>query len=157
RINAGGEDILFNEEEWQADKYFSGGKVYTKTNPIENTENDPLYQSERYGNITYDIPVSAEGLYTAELHFAEIHWQKAGARLYRVAVEGGEPGAVIDIYGDHGGSNTAYVLKMEDIKVADGKLTIELITEKDNAKISGIAVFKQNSSIEPEKLRINSG
>jgi uncharacterized delta-60 repeat protein len=157
RINAGGEDILFNGEQWQTDQYFSGGKIYTKTNAIENTENDPLYQSERYGSVTYDIPVPEEGMYTAELHFAEIHWQKAGARLFRVAVEGGKPGPVIDLYGNHGGSNTAYVLKMEDIKVDDGKLTIELITEKDNAKISGVAVFKQNPSPAPDKLRINSG
>ena len=157
RINAGGGEIVFDNERWVADAYFTGGKVYTRTNPIRNTENDALYQSERFGNVIYDIPVPEEGLYTAELHFAEIYWHNEGARQFRVAVEGEEPGPVIDLYRDHGGANAAYVLKLDNIRVADGKLTIKLITERENAKISGIAVFRQTSSPEPVKLRINSG
>lgn len=157
RINSGGDDIVLDGVQWHADQYYSGGRIYTRNNPIDNTENDPLYQSERNGNFTYEIPVPEQGLYTAELHFAEIHWQKSGARLFRIAVEGDQPGSIIDLYEDHGGANSAFVLKMDDIEVVDGHLTIALITEKDNAKISGIAVFEQSPSTKPEKLRINSG
>ncbi|WP_369073244.1 malectin domain-containing carbohydrate-binding protein [Cyclobacterium qasimii] len=157
RINAGGEAIDLDGEQWQADQYYTGGRVYFKINPIENTENDALYQTERNGDFSYEIPVTDQGLYTVVLHFAEIHWQKPGARLFQVAIEGGEPGSVIDLFKDHGGANTANELKMEDIKVLDGHLSIEFITTKDNAKISGIAVYKHDVSTEPEKLRINSG
>jgi len=157
RINSGGGDIGFEGENWQADQFYTGGDDYARNVPIANTENDLLYQSERNGNVTYDIPVSEEGLYTVELHFAEIHWDRPNARLFRLSLEGEQVGETIDLYGDHGGSNTAYVLKVEDLEVVDGSLTVELVSEKDRAKISGIAVFKQKPTPEPEYLRINAG
>jgi uncharacterized delta-60 repeat protein len=156
RINSGGGAIHFGEEQWQADQYYTGGQTYTRTASITNTENDLLYQSERNGDFTYDIPVPEEGYYTVELHFAEIHWQRSGARLLNFILENGQPGPTIDLY-EHGGSNSAYVLKAENIQVGDGELTLELVTEKDRAKISGIAVYKQSHSYLPDRLRINAG
>lgn len=157
RINSGGGALAFEGENWQADQFYAGGDDYSLHVPIRNTGNDLLYQSERNGDVTYEIPLPEEGLYTVELHFAEIHWDRPNARLFRLNLEGEPVGETIDLYGDHGGSNAAYVLKIEDLEVADGNLTVELVSEKDRAKISGIAVFKQKLTPEPEYLRINAG
>jgi Malectin domain len=73
-INCGGESYTDSlNRVWVADQYFNEGtKVFNTSNPIANTEDDILYQSERYGiSMTYSIPRPA-GLYTVTLHFAEI-------------------------------------------------------------------------------------
>ncbi|NEU06755.1 hypothetical protein GZH53_00385, partial [Flavihumibacter sp. R14] len=75
RINAGGPNLQFGNELWRADQYFTGGKTFSSTSAISNTTNDALYQTERYGNMTYNIPVPQSGKYTVELHFAEINFQ----------------------------------------------------------------------------------
>ncbi|MCX5909652.1 MAG: malectin domain-containing carbohydrate-binding protein [Deltaproteobacteria bacterium] len=40
---------------YKADTNFSGGQVYTTTAPISGTIDGPLYQSERWGNFSYNI------------------------------------------------------------------------------------------------------
>src|SRR5215475_2676880 len=57
---------------YQADTRFSGGNTYTTSAAIGGTIDDALYQSERYGNFSYTIPV-ANGDYVVTLKFAEIY------------------------------------------------------------------------------------
>lgn len=160
RINAGGGAFQFEEEEWQPDRYYTGGRSYTTSAPISNTSKETLYQSERNGDFSYQIPVPEKGAYTVELHFAEIHWKRSNARLFRFRLENSPPTDIIDLYKDHGGANNAYVLRIPDVQVVDGVLNLELITEKDRAKISGIAVYKQRQTYPPAgavQLRVNAG
>ena len=57
---------------WSADSYFTGGSTYSNTAfNILITADDIIYQSERYGNFTYQIPI-AIGFYQIILHLAEI-------------------------------------------------------------------------------------
>src|SRR5690606_20704759 len=63
RINAGGPDFNFENEEWKADQYYTGGSIYSRNSLIKNTDNDLLYQSERNGNFTYEVPVPEDGFY----------------------------------------------------------------------------------------------
>jgi Malectin domain len=73
-INCGGPSYTDSlNRVWLADQYFgSGTTVFSTGSPIDNTVDDILYQSERYGiSMTYSIPRPA-GLYTVTLHFAEI-------------------------------------------------------------------------------------
>ncbi|HEY0666753.1 MAG TPA: malectin domain-containing carbohydrate-binding protein, partial [Sphingobacteriaceae bacterium] len=170
RINSGGGNIQFGNEVWTADQFFTGGSssTYTTSTAISNTANDILYQSERYGDISYSIPVPQAGEYTVELHFAEIYFQSAGSRIFNINVENGQytlPN--VDLYKDHGGTFNAAVIKAESIQVNDGILNIDLTPLINNAKISGIAVFKQSAmdtaetvtiaSLSPSNLTINKG
>ncbi|NEU06719.1 hypothetical protein GZH53_00180, partial [Flavihumibacter sp. R14] len=82
--------IQFGTQQWKADQYFTGGSVFSTTTAISNTTNDALYQTERYGNVTYNIPVPQSGQYTVELHFAEINFSTAGSRVFNLNVENGE-------------------------------------------------------------------
>src|SRR5690606_14497730 len=79
RINSGGGALDFDGELWQEDQYFSGGSSHQiSSGEISNTEEDELYRSERYGDISYRLPATENALYTVELHFSEIHWDRQG-------------------------------------------------------------------------------
>ncbi|SHM42017.1 delta-60 repeat domain-containing protein/Por secretion system C-terminal sorting domain-containing protein [Cyclobacterium lianum] len=156
RINAGGREIWHDSERWLPDTRFSGGGSYSNLVPISNTENDALYQTERNGDFSYEIPVYRKGLYTLELHFAEIHWARSGARLFDIFVENNLFKSNIDLVRENG-VKKATIIRIEDLEVNDGNLSLELISQKDRAKISGIALYKQTQNETPEDIRINAG
>jgi Malectin domain len=58
--------------EWSADNYFVGGSTYSISSiPVQNTVDDPIYQSERFGTFSYSIPVPV-GTYEINIHLAEV-------------------------------------------------------------------------------------
>jgi len=123
---------------YQADTRYMGGKTYKTASPIEGTEDDPLYQSERYGNFSYSIPLS-NGTYNVTLKFAEIYaWQK-GQRLFSVKIEGREVITKLDLFDKAGGKNRAYDLTFP-VTVSDGVLNLEWITVVNAAKVNAIVV-----------------
>ena len=145
KINAGGPA----QAGWTADQYFSsGGNLYSTTNPIANTTEDAIYQTERWGNVTYRIPVTA-GKYRVNLHFAEIWWTAANLRLFNVSVESQFTKTNIDLFKDYGQFN-AGVIVADNIQVNDGFIDVVLTGVKDNAKISGISVDKYDVVLPPD-------
>ena len=57
---------------WGADNFFTGGSTYSVTSiPISNTADDSVYQTERLGSFTYEIP-AAVGIYEINIHLAEL-------------------------------------------------------------------------------------
>ncbi|MFP4339581.1 MAG: malectin domain-containing carbohydrate-binding protein [Cyclobacteriaceae bacterium] len=155
RINAGGDAYELNGVQWMADQYFEGGKTYQDNGVlIDNTSIGEIYLSERWNNFSYEIPVDS-GVYDVNLHFAEIFHgvrndKGEGARLFNVDIESGQ--ATLDnydIYASAGGSSTAVVESFTGIEVTDGKLSISFEDVAQNAKISGIEVFRGVTSSEP--------
>jgi Malectin domain len=71
-INCGGPTLNDSQQRtWLEDIYFTDGKTYSNsTTDIVNTVDDTIYQSERYGNFVYQIPVPL-GSYSVILHLAE--------------------------------------------------------------------------------------
>lgn len=134
KINAGGS--VYND--FSADKNSSGGSTYSTTAAIDATTMDPLYQTERYGNFSYSIPI-ANGDYTVKLHFAEIYWNAVNSRLFNVSIEGQQKLSNYDIFAKAGAKNKA-VIESIDVTVTDGTLNINFTTVKDNAKVSAIEV-----------------
>ena len=72
-INCGGSVYTDTQGRvWGADSYFTGGSTYRNTtSDILNTADDTIYQSERYGVFTYQIPI-AIGTYQVIFHESEI-------------------------------------------------------------------------------------
>jgi parallel beta-helix repeat protein len=146
RVNAGGGSYPDSAGRfWNADKSYSsgswgyvGGTTYSTGDPIANTSDDRLYQSERYGNFSYQFDV-ANGRYDIVLHFAEIYWGGAGQRLFDVLIEGM---VVLDNYDicQAVGHDVSVALTFSGIQVGDGQLNIRFVTVRDNAKVSAIAV-----------------
>lgn len=145
-INAGGGAVTFKDENWETDQYAKGGQTYSNAVAIKGTENDKIYQSERYGEYSYQIPLT-NGSYDVKLHFAEIyHGVKntngVGARVFNVNVENGQ-GSLLnyDIIKSAGGPATAVVETINEVKISDGFLSIALSAVKNHPKISAIEII----------------
>lgn len=139
-INSGGSSVTFGQELWSADKNFSGGTAYSSTKAIAGTTNDAIYQTERYGNMSYNIPVPA-GKYTVKLHFAEVFHSAANKRKFNVNVENGQASlSGYDIFVKAGAAATAVVETFNNINVTDGTLNISFTSVIDNAKVSAIEI-----------------
>jgi hypothetical protein len=143
RINAGGPQVSTSLGVFLADARFSGGTAKSYTKEIANTTNDVLYQSERYGAFSYNIPVS-NGQYNVVLHFAENYYTAAGKRVFDVSIEGVKVLANYDIFSKVG-LNTA-TTETFVATVGDGTLNINFTKILDNAKVSAIEVIKVSST-----------
>ncbi|WP_243373430.1 malectin domain-containing carbohydrate-binding protein [Geotalea sp. SG265] len=119
------------------DKAFSGGSTGKTTAAIAGTTDDLLYQSERWGNFSYSIPV-ANGSYTLTLKFAEIYFSSAGQRVFSVTVNGQTVISNLDIYAKVG-KNTAYDVVIP-VNVTNGAINIGFTSTKDYGKISAIRI-----------------
>jgi hypothetical protein len=153
RINTGGGNITFNDENWISDDYWiTNSNTFNRIREIGNTENDELYHSERYakssiGEIKYEIPVNDIGFYDINLHFVELYFGVdqnnggIGSRIFSVEIENGQ-GILenYDITRVAGGALIAVVEPFKNILVEDGFLTISLKSIFENAKISGIEI-----------------
>lgn len=146
RINAGGPEVTTSGITWAADQHFMGGNPYEDVRPIDNTNDDVLYQTERYGDMTYAIPVQ-NGNYTVNLHFAEIYFGVPGAgpggvgsRVFDATLEGAVVLDNYDIYADAGPA-TAVIKSFPNINITDGFINLSFISLVDNAKISAIEIL----------------
>jgi hypothetical protein len=135
-----------------ADQYFSGGYIYAGSTAIDGTVDDPLYQSERYGNFSYALPL-ANGNYTVVLKFTEIFWDQSGKRVFNVLVEGQLAIGSLDIFALVG-KNRAYDVSFP-VSVTDGVLNIEFQSLVDYAKVSAIEV-KAGQTL-PSGYSLNAG
>ena len=140
-INAGGSLETYGSQVWVEDQYFTGGAAYTQVTAIDNTTKDALYQSERWGDFAYAVPVP-NGTYTVKLHFADFYFTASGQRKFNVNVEGGQ-GALTnyDIVAKAGGNAKAVVETLNNISVTDGVLNMNFISLVDNAKLSAIEII----------------
>ncbi|MDX1680657.1 MAG: malectin domain-containing carbohydrate-binding protein, partial [Akkermansiaceae bacterium] len=81
-INCGGSAFTASDgTNYLADTLGSGGDTYSSGDAIAGTTDDALFQTERYGMFTYEIPVG-NGSYGVLLQFAEIYANSDGARVF---------------------------------------------------------------------------
>jgi hypothetical protein len=125
---------------FQPDGDYSGGAIVSTTSAIAGTVDSTLYQSLRYGNFAYNIPI-ANGSYNVTLKFAEIYWTAAGERTFDVSMQGQPVLSNLDIYA-HVGLNAAYDVTIP-VSVTNGVLNIAFTSVVDNAIVSAIAVKPQ--------------
>ena len=155
RINAGGGAYTDGSgNQWSGNQYENGGRKYSVSTPIASTEDDPLYQSEYWGDVTYSIPVPEPGSYTVRLHFAEIYWGvnggtgAPGERVFNVYLEGNKVLDQIDINALVGPA-TALIQTVSSVAVSDATLDLQLEAVVNNGKISAIEVLKEDGAPDP--------
>lgn len=130
--------------QYQADKYAHGG---TTNSTQDSVQGGALYQTERYGAFTYEIPVTANGNYTVKLHFAEIYQNSASSRSFSVAIEGDTLISALDLYSEVG-HDVGYTETFTDIAVTDRSLTIQLINGVENPTIAGFAIYSSDGQLD---------
>lgn len=104
-----------------------------------------LFQSERYGTFTYEIPVTA-GSYDVELHFAEIYHERAGQRVLDVSIEQIPQVQRLDLF-QVAGHDTAHSVKIEAIAINDGHLSIAVEGYQGDGTLSGFAIYSQDGAL----------
>jgi hypothetical protein len=137
-MNAGGKEYTdASGRIWAADLLpLTPDTTFANVHKIQ----DPLYQTERYGDtIHYDISVP-DGDYEVVLDFAEIYWgaQRIGARVFDVFIEGNLGWENLDIFSEVGGYKP--LIKESATTVSDGILTILLSGKVQDPKISAIEI-----------------
>jgi hypothetical protein len=140
QVNAGGPAYTDSQAQvWSADKNFSAGTAASTTHNVANTSDPSLYQTERYGNFTYQFTVPNGG-YNVTLKFSENYWNSAGNRIFNVAINGTPVLTNFDIFAAAGAQYTA-IDKTFSVATSTGAITIQFTSgSADFAKISAIAI-----------------
>jgi hypothetical protein len=124
---------------WSADTGFSGGNTAATTSAVTGTTDPTLYQTERYGAMSYTFPVPA-GSYNVTLKFAEIYYTSAGQRVFNVAINGTPVLTNFDIVAQAGSALKA-IDKTFSATPSGGNITIQFTTgSADLPKISAIQI-----------------
>jgi glucosylceramidase len=142
-INAGGAAA----PPFDLDSHRAGGTVYTTTAAVDTSgasspAPEAVYQSERYGALTYDIhPLVPGAAVTVRLHFAEIFFTTPGQRVFGVSINGTPVLDNFDIVAMAGGPNKALVEEFPATVDASGSIVIALTQgSQNNPKINGIEI-----------------
>ena len=146
-INVGGDNVTMDGIQYQTDKYISGGNTNTTTEAISGAANGALYQSERYGTFTVNVPVTAAGIYTLELHFAELYVTGPGERSFSVAVEDNPVITGLDLFAT-AGQYAAHTVVIENVQVSDGLVTIEMIAGVENPTLAGFGIYSNDGQLD---------
>jgi len=137
---------------WSPDNYFEGGELASYPSPVNGTDDPELYETERWGNFTYAIPVPP-GKYTVTLLFA-VHRNPAD----QGAPPDGKPeaGRVFNVFcnGESLLQNFDLLKETRDTDVlsrkftglvpnAQGKLMLSFVPVAGYASVTGIEVLPQ--------------
>ena len=105
---------------------------------IAGTEDATIYRSCRYDLGTIRLRAPA-GKYKVTLKFCEPYFKSAGERIFDVKVQGRTVLDNLDIFAKVG-QFAAFDFTCEDVAVANGELTVELVARKSLPCISAVAV-----------------
>lgn len=122
---------------FSADTDYTGGATYSTSAAISGTPNITLYQTVRWGNFSYNIPL-ANGNYYVTLEFSEIYFNSAGQRVFNVYMQGKEVISNLDIYAEVG-ANAAYDVTVP-VSVTNGTLNINFSSTVNYANVSAIEI-----------------
>jgi len=137
-VNAGGPQYVdANGILYEADTLFTGGHTSTKQVAIAGTQDAVLYQSERWGNFSYTIPLP-NGDYVVTLKFVEIFFSGRDKRVFDVKIEGTEVLSNLDLVAEIG-PRSVYDVAVP-VRVQDGVLDIMFHADVENAQVSAIVV-----------------
>jgi len=144
QINCGGTA----ESPFVADEYYSSGAhVTTVTNTVTtglvaNPAPEAVYQSERWGAVTYTIPgLTANASYTVRLHMSEYTDPGVGQREFNVAINGVTVMNNYDIYAHAGSLFNAVENSFTTTANSSGQIVIAFtVGAADQPVISGIEI-----------------
>ena len=146
-------DSAFTDEKnrlWSADRYFHGGMLVERHDPVAGADDEGLYQNERFGNFSYVIPVALGGRYDVTLKFCE-DWigpdrpraGGAGTRVFDVLFNGRLLLANFDIF-KQVGSLHALDKTFKGLEPnAQGKLIFTFTPIRDYAMVDAIEVVDE--------------
>jgi hypothetical protein len=136
---------------WEPDHYSRGGLLVVRTEEIAGVEDPELYRGERFGNLTYSIPV-APGRYGVTLRFAEAWFGPGkpagggvGSRVFDILCNGIALVRNFDIYKEAGGADRPVTRTFHGLEANhQGKLIVSLVPVTNYACINAIEVTDES-------------
>jgi hypothetical protein len=139
---------------WSPDNYFEGGQLASYAQEVTGTDDPELYETERWGNFSYAVPVTA-GRYTLVLHFAARHSNPGEpaseesdstthvSDVFNVFCNGK---ALIENFdlGKEAGKTDVVIRRFSALQPnAQGKLLLSFVPVAGHATVSGIEVLPE--------------
>jgi hypothetical protein len=140
--------------EWDPDRYAHGGQLAPRT--YANVTGGPdaeLFRSERFGNLSYDIPVAQPGRYRVTLYFAE-NWfgpgmaggGGEGSRIFDIVCNGVLARRNFDIFHEAGGSGRATAVTLRQVEPNHrGKIVISLDPSTNYALVNALEIVDESA------------
>jgi len=142
-------------QDWAPDRLFSSGlwgyrdypypsqpsQSDATSNPIANTTEQGLYQTNRYNLAAYAFTVP-NGTYSVTLKFAELYYWYADGRRFDVRIEGAAVPALtnLSVFQKAGGQYAAWDYS-QLVSVQDGELTIDFVPRVSAPIVNAISVI----------------
>jgi hypothetical protein len=135
---------------WMSDRYYRGGQAILRSTSTTGADDPELYRGERFGNITYVIPV-APGSYSVTLKFAEAWFGPdkpvgggVGDRRFDIVGNSQMLARNFDIFKEAGGPERAVERTFHNLHPnAQGKLVISLVPIENYALVNAIEVLDE--------------
>jgi hypothetical protein len=139
-----------NNRFWSSDRYFHSGVQVQRHDPVANTEEETLYQNERFGNFSYTIPVAQNSRYTVTMKFCESWFGLerpadggAGKRVFDVSFNGRILLSNFDVFKE-AGSLRALDKTFKGLEPnAQGKLIFTFAPSHNYAMVNAIEVVDE--------------
>jgi hypothetical protein len=151
KINCGGSAALdyLADRGWTENTEFGfldgNSTVYPSSSQISGTDEDIIFQSEKYGMVTYKIRLP-NGRYDVKLMFAENYFNQAGSRVFDVYLEQNREIENLDIY-SLVGKNAAHISEILNVEINDGVMDIQFAEKIDNALLCGIVITPNSTGL----------
>lgn len=145
-----------------ADTYYSGGtaaetSAVIDTAGLTNPAPQAVYQTERYGNMTYTLPGLTPGVtHRVRLHFAETYWNSAGQRRFNVLINGASVLSNFDVRAVAGAKNRGVIRDFDAFPNSSGQMVIQFSSVVDNATLAGLEILRA-PVLSPPMLTVSGG
>ena len=135
---------------WGSDRYFHSGVQVQRHDPVAGTDDETLYQNERFGNFSYTIPVAQNSRYTVTMKFCESWFGPerpagggAGERLFDISFNGRVLLGNFDVFKE-AGSLRALDKTFKGLEPsAQGKLIFSFVPRRQYAMLDAIEVVDE--------------
>jgi len=139
---------------WSPDSYFQGGQLAAYAAPVSGTDDPELYETERWGNFSYAIPVTP-GKYSVTLYFAVRHadWDQSSspsddhravvAHIFDVFCNGNALMKNFDLPKEARQTDVVQRRFTGLVPNAQGKLLLNFVPVEGYATVTGIEVIPQ--------------
>lgn len=145
---------------WSSDRFFFGGKLVKRIEAIHGATDPELYRGERYGRLTYTIPVPPDSTYTAVFHFAETWFGSrgggggAGSRLFDILCNGVLLERNLDVYREAGGAFRALRKTYRGLRpTPNGKLILQLVPGRNYAFLNALEILDEGRRLPAQRPR----
>jgi hypothetical protein len=137
---------------WDPDHYAHGGQIIARPTLNVAAAEPELFRSERFGNLTYSLPVATNGKYTVNLYFTEGWFGPGfpggggiGSRTFDILINGVMLRKNFDIFRESGGSGRAVLLSEHGVEPNhQGNIVISLAPNQNYACINALEVLDES-------------